>query len=247
MEREVNMSIVDQLMVLLDDQDELEINEIKKSMHGKSKQVISSSLGRLCSRGWVKKRHKKSKTFYGISSEGREEITKNLDSIRQFEKSNWDGSFLTVLFNIPEKMRKSRDVFRNELTELGFAKLQGDLWITFWDKREVVEKTISKLKIDSHTSIIRIPKLSSSDLEELLKGLDWDETELNNRYKEFISVGQKFIKTKKYGFPARCLVYEYSKILANDPIFPKEFRPKNYLGKKAYDLYSKIRPHCYKY
>lgn len=240
------MSIIDELIVLLDDQDEMSLKQVKEKLSQRSKQTISSTMGRLDARGWVRRKKEKKEMFFKITSEGREEITLNLNRIREAEKNKWDGSWLLVIFNIPEKMRKARDTFRKGLTELGFARIQGDLWVSFWDKKKVIKDLVKELKIDQFCTSFKIDRLSPEDEKHLLNNLSWNEKELNQQYNKFISEANKFLKNKKDGFIARLLVFQYAKILVLDPKFPPEIQPAGYLGSKALEVYYKLRPYCYR-
>lgn len=240
------MSIIDELLVFMDDKDEVSIDDVKEKLPKRSKQTISSSLGRLASRGLISSKKRNDRKLYSILKLGRDEITYNLSRIREVEKNKWEGSWILVLFNIPEKSRKLRDAFRNYLLELGFVRVLGDLWATFWDNYDKIKQMIIDLKIENYCSIIRISKLSEEDEDNILKHLVWDEKKINKMYKEFIKNTDIFLKGKKDGFTARLLVYQYAKILATDPKFPKDLEPENYLGSKAFQSYNKVRPHCYK-
>lgn len=240
------MSIIDEIMVLLDDQEELSLKQIKENLPRRSKQTISSTLGRLCSKQWIKKTKSENDFFYKIDSSGRDEITTNLNVIRQMETDKWDGTWLGVVFNIPEKKRKVRDLFRKSLVDLGLARLFGDLWISFWDHKNSIQDLINELGIDDYSTVFVIQKLSSEDEKNFLAHLEWREKEAHQKYQQFIRESEKYFKTNKNGYVARLLVYEYSKILLNDPKFPKGYEPKNYLGFKAYQIYKKLRPYCYR-
>jgi len=241
------MSIIDELLVFLDDQNEIELDEIKDKLSKKSKQTVSSALGRLSAKGWVKHQtNKKNMKLYKITVLGKEEINKKLKKIREVEDNQWDGSWVMVTFSIPEKMRKSRDAFRNSLVELGFMRFFNDLWLSFWDKRKDVESIIKELKIEDYSTFIRIQKLSSENEKKFITHIKWDETGVNSNYKEFITEVDKFLKNKKDAFHARLLVYKYAKALSMDPQFPKNIQPDKYLGELAYKAYLKIRPYCYK-
>jgi len=240
------MSIIDELLVLLDDKIGLSFNEIKKIIPQRSAQTISSALGRLNSKGWIKSSKINSDRHFKITDSGRKEITSHLNKIRELEQDDWNGHFLVITFSIPEKKRKLRDTFRNFLQYEGFTRLQNDLWLNFWDKRKNVENTIKSLSIDGMCTIFSINKINDSDLNNFINNLTWNQKVLNDSYKKFISRCEKYLKSKKDGFNARLLVFSYAKSLSLDPKFPKKFMPDNHLGPKAYDLYQKIRPFCYK-
>lgn len=240
------MSIIDELLVLLDDQEEMSLDNIKKKFPKRSKQTISSTLGRLCSKGWLKSRVNDTEKQFKITSGGREEITSNLGRIKEMEKSKWDESWLMAVFNIPEKNRKARDLFRKELTQLGFARIQGDIWVSFWNNEEKLNKKIGDLKIERYCTILHVDKFSQKDQKKIMQVLSWNEEELNVGYQDFIKEAKHFVAGNKDGFKARCLVYTYSKLISIDPKFPEELEPELYIGKKAYQLYLKVRPYCYK-
>lgn len=238
------MSIIDELLVLLDEQEGLDINKVKKFLPKKTKQSISSALGRIVSKGIAKKNNKDG-TFQ-ITSLGREIVTESLNHIRELESNKWDGSWTFVIFNIPEKLRKFRDIFRKELVGTGFVRAQGELWVAFGNKKPSIKQTIKKNKLERYATVFAVDKLTNSDQKDLLSVLIWNKKELNLGYQKFITDGEKFLKLDKNGFKARLLVFSYSRILAIDPKFPNELQPKDYLGDKAYKIYHKIRPYCYK-
>jgi phenylacetic acid degradation operon negative regulatory protein len=240
------MSIIDDVLVLLDDETELSLDEIKKNLPRKSVQSISSALGRLTSKGWVTMNKKNNSKIFKISSEGRQVITRHLNRIREKENNKWDHSWLVVVFSIPEKQRKARDLFRKSLVEKGFLRLHNELWISFWDRRKAIEKEISLLKINTFCTVFKISKLTEVDQKNVVDNLIWNEKKLNDEYKDFINSAKSFLKTKKEGYKARLLVYKYSQTVALDPNFPDEIEPKDYLGDQAYKIYLKIRPYCYK-
>jgi len=240
------MSIIDDLLVLLDDEDELSLQDIKKMLSSKSMQTISSALGRLNSKGWIKSRKLKSNKLFKISTTGRAEITEKLNQIREFENNVWGGGWVVIIFRIPEKNRSARDLFRKNLVESGYSRVQGDLWVSFWDNREKINEIVKSLNITKFTTVFKIEKLSLEDQKNMIGNLIWNEEEINSGYADFINQSNKFLKSQKNGFDARTLVFNYAKLLAKDPKFPRDLRPTKYLGQKAYEAYAKIRPFCYK-
>jgi len=47
----------------------------------------------------------------------------------KIERKDWDGRWRIVVFDIPEKMRRSRDVLRDKLERLGFYELQKSVFV----------------------------------------------------------------------------------------------------------------------
>lgn len=54
----------------------------------------------------------------------------------------WDGKYRLVIFDIPEKMQRSRIAIRRQLTAWGFVRLQNSVWVHPYD----CERAIGLLK-----------------------------------------------------------------------------------------------------
>lgn len=85
---------------------------------------------------------------YILSKKGKLKIlylkTKRVDK-KKF-KNNW---WLMVIFDIPEKLRKTRDFFRKILHELGFEQLQKSVWVTSYDVIKELREVIENYHIES--------------------------------------------------------------------------------------------------
>jgi len=59
----------------------------------------------------------------------------------------WDGKYRVVIFDIEEKRKKDRDLVRNNLISLGFARLQNSVWVCPFECEEFITlmKTNSRL------------------------------------------------------------------------------------------------------
>lgn len=79
---------------------------------------------------------------YILSNKGKNRVFSL--KIKQLNKEkNKDNAWLMVLFDIPEKLRKSRDFFRHSLRELGFEQLQKSVWVTPYNVASELEKLIA--------------------------------------------------------------------------------------------------------
>jgi len=89
----------------------------------------------------------------------------------RLERGNWDGKWRVVIFDIPEKRKRSRDALRDKLKELGFYELQKSVFvfpyecddeinfvIEFFEMRQYV-RTILAERIDNELHLKRIFKL----------------------------------------------------------------------------------------
>src|SRR5690606_721888 len=126
------MTVIDELLVLLDDGVERTLDECAILLPDRTKQTLSSTLGRLSGTGWVetKRDRLRATNSYRITEAGSEVVTRTLQHLKIAADDQWDGTWLFVLFNIPERQRKYRDILRNRLSGIGFGRVQNSLWAT---------------------------------------------------------------------------------------------------------------------
>jgi len=236
------MSIIDNLLVLLDDKKPRSIDEIKTDFKSYSKQIIASSLGRISTKKWITKINSKK---YEITNFGIEKNTIQLNNLLKIENRNNIKNCKFLILNIPEKERINRDIMRIYLQNNGFGRLHNTTWISFHCNEKHLLKTLNELKIENKTLYFDI-ELNNNNLEKIINYSNWNFKIINNEYNNFINNVKKYIKNNKNDkIAARCLVYEYSKIVQKDPIIPKKFLPEDYLGINANNYYLKIRDYCY--
>jgi phenylacetic acid degradation operon negative regulatory protein len=241
------MTVIDELLVLLDDGVERVLDECALALPSRTKQTLSSTLGRLTGKGWVvtNKDRLRRTNSYGITKEGSAVVTTTLAHLKISDDEQWDGKWLFVLFNIPEKQRKYRDILRNRLSSVGFGRVQNSLWATARDVRFELEDLLGQDRIKQAVTILR-PTLDTEDAKALVEAFEWDWESLNEHYQEFIDKATTYLKAKEYTvLGAKLLVYHYATLLEQDPKFPTSLEPREYLRSKAHAQYLKVRPYCY--
>lgn len=240
------MSLIDEILVLLDDNKDIKLSEAYEIISKRSKQIISSTVGRLVAKGWVHKTGDKD-ARYNLTKNGRERLYTILDNIQNIGKRSDGNNWLILVFTIPEKNRKKRDDLRKYLVENGFGRLQSSVWLSYWDKQEKILHYANLRSIQNNLVIFNSKRLSNKQNIELVNRLYWNWRRLNILYKKFINEAKSFLKNmKKDSFRAKILVISYAKVLQEDPKLPKYLRPKRSLTEEAYLMYVKIRPYCYK-
>lgn len=236
------MSIIDKILIILDDNIEKSLEEIRKNIFNYSKQTINSSIGRLISKGYIVQKNSK----YQITTKGQNLITDNLKLIKNFTKRKINKKIYFLMFNIPEKNRINRDVLRIYLKNNGFGRLHNTLWIALNRNINKLNKFIKSLDINSNNIIIFETNLDEKNYNIVIKNTNWDLNQLNKKYLKFINTTKKFISSKNKNITeARFLVYNFSKIIKSDPLLLKEYQDNKYQGFLAYSYYLKIRKYCY--
>lgn len=70
-----------------------------------------------------------------------------------------DNKWIMLIFDIPEKYKKSRNLMRSVLCNLGYKMLQQSVWITPFDVSEKTEKLLQFYSLDKFVRIFLIEKL----------------------------------------------------------------------------------------
>lgn len=238
------MTIIDELLVLQDDGTSRTLDECVSELETKTKQAISSTLGRLVGKKLISVTTVNKQKVFAITPLGREVVTNTLDHIGLTDESSWDGTWLFIIFNVPESQRKYRDMLRNRLSSSGFGRVQNSLWINARDISSQLEDILSNSKLKDYITLIK-PKLEDDDIKEVSKHLDFDWKGLKKSYEQFIKKSEEFLKSTKKPLFARFLVYNYAKISSEDPKIPLAYCPASEQKKQARKLYERIREYCY--
>ncbi|KKQ55085.1 MAG: hypothetical protein US74_C0042G0006 [Parcubacteria group bacterium GW2011_GWA2_38_13] len=103
--------------------------------------------------GFLKTRQINNKTCYFLTPKGDIRSFRVKASLIKKKKLPQRQSVL-VFFDIPEKLRSTRGIFRILLKDLGFEMLQKSIWISSYDVIDDVKIIIKKIKIDAFTHIL---------------------------------------------------------------------------------------------
>ncbi|GEM_PF-573984 len=92
-----------------------------------SRETLSSMLSRLKREGIIARSHQNGKSIWHITSKGKKWMNTFYKPVTEVLPS--DGIERIVIFDIPEKERKKRDMIREELNSYGFKQLQKSVWM----------------------------------------------------------------------------------------------------------------------
>ena len=70
-----------------------------------------------------------------------------------------DGKWIMIIFDIPQKHQKARNLLRSILQNLGYKLFQHSVWITPYDVSEKTEKLLQFYSLDAYVKIFLIEKL----------------------------------------------------------------------------------------
>lgn len=90
-----------------------------------------------------------------LTPKGQEKAVKaSLNLVR--EKPRKDGKLIMAIFDIPEKQRKVRDMFRQFLIAMGYKKLQQSVWICGNDGLEKTEYIVREYRLERYVKLFLI-------------------------------------------------------------------------------------------
>jgi len=74
-------------------------------------------------------------------------LTYKFEEIKLAKRKDWDGRWHVVFFDIPEKQRISRDIFRDKIKKIGFYELQHSVFAFPYECENELEYIIETYKI----------------------------------------------------------------------------------------------------
>ena len=108
-----------------------------------------TTLGRLAVQGLIEFEKKDGKSYARITPEGQKVLLleQHKASLRNVKKRRWDKRWRMIIFDIPERRRRTRDRLRITMSELGFVHLQDSVWVYPYDCEDLMALLKADLKI----------------------------------------------------------------------------------------------------
>lgn len=110
-----------------------------------------TALGRLAAQGHVTFEMRDGKRYARITESGRKVLAFEQEKtiLSGTKKRRWNGRWRVVIFDVPERRRRTRDRLRNAMQEVGFVRLQDSVWVFPYDCEEFIALLKAELKIGS--------------------------------------------------------------------------------------------------
>jgi|SRR3989338_360724 len=122
----------------------LKATDIDARLRYKTKRV----LGRLKQKGEIEFVEQNGQKFVRLTERGEQTLAMNAEKLKilNAKPKKWDGQYRLVMFDIPEKRKRTRDLLRREMHEVGFLRIQDSAWLYPYD----CEEFVALLKADLH-------------------------------------------------------------------------------------------------
>ena len=109
-------------------------------------------------KGYIKIKNLEGKRGVLLTKRGAEKVLKTKFKIEKKRKRK-DKKWLMVIFDIPEKKRGLRNLFRKYLQILGFKMLQQSAWVCPLDVLKDIESLIRRYALDPYVKIFLIEEI----------------------------------------------------------------------------------------
>jgi len=108
-----------------------------------------TTLERLAVQGLIDFEKRDGKSYARITPEGQKVLLleQHKASLRNVKKRRWDKRWRMIIFDIPERRRRTRDRLRITMSELGFVRLQDSVWVYPYDCEDLMALLKADLKI----------------------------------------------------------------------------------------------------
>jgi phenylacetic acid degradation operon negative regulatory protein len=163
----------------------------------------------------------------------------------------WGRRWTMIIFDIPERDKKKRDILRYQLQKAGFGMMQGSVWVKPFDVAEEFRKIMRSKNLQWQVKVLTF-NMKREDEKETLHRI-WRLEKLNEEFKEFaINTIKDFKRVKALPFQdddqlaraldllARLKEKEFLLVFHKDPQLPMTLLPRDWHGKRAYNLYRQL-------
>lgn len=180
------------------------------------------------------------KVYLQLTSVGKTQFVRKFPLLAM-ERKRWDGFFMVVIFDIPEKERKRRDSLRDKLIQLGFGMLQESVWISPYHLEEDVREFLILNSFGDFAFVLYAKKLWAGNFKELAQRV-WNLNKIGKLYSRVVRYASLASKASRgEGETFRKKAYRlYLETLATDPLLPKELLPENWTREQAIKSLNRI-------
>ncbi|OGZ67058.1 MAG: hypothetical protein A3C58_01505 [Candidatus Staskawiczbacteria bacterium RIFCSPHIGHO2_02_FULL_34_10] len=130
----------------------------EKYRKDKNKESFSKLIYYLKRKNYIKIKNLEGKNAIILTKEGLGKALKT-SFIAEGKKKRKDGKWTMLIFDVPEKYRKSRNLLRSILYNLGYKIFQQSVWVTPYDVSEKTEKLLQMHNLDEFVKIFLIEEI----------------------------------------------------------------------------------------
>ncbi len=158
----------------------------------------------------------------------------------RFLRDEWDGIWRIISYEIPEAKRHLRDRLRREMKGWGLGPWHRSFWLTAHPVINILRDLVYGKEEEQYIQAFESTHMFGN-MEVLVEKV-WNKSVLEARYKELFRMWHNVLsgtnpKIEKY----RDIVYEYVKVLKDDPGLPSSLVGKKWIGFEAFAIFKEMR------
>jgi len=131
----------------------------EKYSKDKNRQKFSQMIYHLKKNNFIKVKNLKGNYAITLTKKGTDKAILSQLKITDDTKKRKDGRWIMIIFDVPEKYRKSRNLLRSILYNLGFKIFQQSAWVTPYDVSEKLEKSLQMHSLEKFVKIFLIEEI----------------------------------------------------------------------------------------
>src|SRR3989344_5886568 len=107
------------------------LDKLPSVRRARLKYQYKSAFKRLVAQGHIVFEKRDGKSYARITKAGRKILAfeQQKAKLKMAKKSRWNGRWRVIVFDIPERRRKTRDRLRQVMQGTGFMRLQDSVWV----------------------------------------------------------------------------------------------------------------------
>jgi len=217
---------------------------------GVSERAVRAALSRMRRKEWIDTRRQARMSEYLLTERGQILLKRGQQRIFEQAFSDWDRQWHLVIYSLPEKKRKLRQILRTQLAWLGYGQLAPGTWISPRDRAGELAVLVAELDAEEFVDMFAGQYLGPSKDQALL-ARSWDLESLEGQYKEFISKyqngfrrleklnsnGNEEISPEKAFVERFWLTHDFQSFPLSDPNLPVELLPQDWAGTTARQMF----------
>ena len=138
----------------------------------RKKYYIKTRTKELIEQDYLKFEDRNGKSVLVLTKKGE----KQLERFKLFGKNKkpkkWDGKWRVIAYDVWENNRQKRDLFRQELKEFGFKKLQGSVWVYPYDCEDFIKLLKADKGFGNNAKYFLVEKMENDSQIRRWFGLD---------------------------------------------------------------------------
>lgn len=127
------------------------------------KYQINDALMRLARKGLVRFVERDGQRFARLTERGERQLKLEREkaALQLRKKKRWDKRWRVIIFDIPERRRRTRGLLRITMRECGFVRLQDSVWVYPHDCEELIVLLKADLKIGNALLYMVVEKVEN--------------------------------------------------------------------------------------